>query len=208
MRYFGSHRCGASIISPTWAVSAAHCTINIVLSQTAFRAGSTVHASGGLLIPVTQIVNHPQYNAGTIDFDLNVMQFAAISFTAGIQAVALPTHGQETAAGSIANIAGWGSTSEGGSSSAVLQVINVPVVSNEQCNTLYGGGITDNMICAGLIETGGQDACQGDSGGPFVVNSQLIGATSWGRGCARPQLPGVYARVAAMRNWVSETTGV
>lgn len=208
MRYFGSHRCGASIVSNTWAVSAAHCTVNIIVSQTQFRAGSSVHASGGQLIQVLTITNHPQYSASTIDFDLNVMSFAPIVFGTGIQPIPLPTQGQETAAGALANISGWGALTEGGGSPAVLQVINVPVVSNAQCNTLYGGGITANMICAGLVETGGQDACQGDSGGPMVVGGQLIGATSWGRGCARPQLPGVYARVAAMRTWVASTTGV
>ncbi len=36
----------------------------------------------------------------------------------------------------------------------------VPVVANDQCNTLLGSGsVTTNMMCAGLIE-GGKDTCQ------------------------------------------------
>lgn len=208
MLYFGSHRCGASIISNTWAVSAAHCTVDIVISQFQFRAGSNLHGSGGQLTQVTNIINHPQYNPSASNFDLNVMQFNALSFQSGVQAISLPSQGQGTGAGSNAVISGWGATSEGGGSSATLQVINVPVVSNDQCNSLYSGAITDQMICAGIVPGGGQDACQGDSGGPMVVGGQLVGATSWGNGCARPNFPGVYARVASMRTWVAQTTGV
>lgn len=37
--------------------------------------------------------------------------------------------------------------------------------------------ITDTMICAGIVETGGQDACQGDSGGPMrllIINLLVL----------------------------------
>ena len=60
------------------------------------------------------------------------------------------------------------------------------------------------MFCAGLLGEGGKDACQGDSGGPVLLNDEIVGATSWGIGCAYPNYPGVYTDVAMFRNWIDE----
>ena len=65
-------------------------------------------------------------------------------------------------------------------------------------------------ICAGDL-AGGKDSCQGDSGGPLVcINSEnepvLVGITSWGEGCAKPELPGIYTNVANYQNWIVDVT--
>jgi len=88
-------------------------------------------------------------------------------------------------------------------------VVNVPIVSREECNKAYEAyeGITDNMICA-AVPGGGKDACQGDSGGPLVVDGKLAGIVSWGVGCAEPQYPGVYSNVATLKSFVTQETGV
>lgn len=65
--------------------------------------------------------------------------------------------------------------------------------------------ITDRMLCTKYKDT---DACQGDSGGPLVADGKLIGVVSWGEGCADPRYPGVYARVAIVRDWIRTTSGV
>merc|ERR1712107_340125 len=60
---------------------------------------------------------------------------------------------------------------------------------------------------------GGKDACQGDSGGPLFIadpannNAQtLIGAVSWGFGCANPGQLGIYAEVSYFRDWIDDHT--
>ncbi len=48
---------------------------------------------------------------------------------------------------------------------------------------------------------------QGDSGGPMVSRQSSVwvqsGIVSFGTGCARPELPGVYTRVSRYQEWIS-----
>jgi trypsin len=87
--------------------------------------------------------------------------------------------------------------------------VNVIAVSTALCEAAYSsyGGITENMICA-AVTGGGKDACQGDSGGPLVSAGYLVGIVSWGVGCAEARYPGVYSNVAALREFVTNQTGI
>lgn len=82
----------------------------------------------------------------------------------------------------------------------------VPLIKQEACAAAYENfqQLTERMLCAG-IPKGGKDSCQGDSGGPLMVKNQLIGVVSWGKGCARPNYPGVYARLTVLKDWIEKT---
>ena len=93
-----------------------------------------------------------------------------------------------------------------------MKYVSVPLMTNQDCiqpHTSYASSvITSNMVCAGFTE-GGKDSCQGDSGGPLVVprNSSddsaiIYGVVSFGYGCAQPDAPGVYSRVANYVGWI------
>eukprot|EP00964_Phaeocystis_antarctica_P130787 scaffold94669_cov62-Phaeocystis_antarctica.AAC.1 len=75
--------------------------------------------------------------------------------------------GSYSDADTTATAAGWGRTSDGGSTSDVLKSVDLKLLTNAQCKTRgYPRGLTDSMICAiGDRE----DSCQGDSGGPLFV---------------------------------------
>ena len=107
------------------------------------------------------------------------------------------------AAGAGTRVSGHGAIFESGPGSDTLKVATVPVISDASCASagVYGAFFDRvSMICAGVL-AGGTDSCQGDSGGPLQTASgppatRLVGVVSFGAGCAMPNKPGVYTRVA------------
>jgi secreted trypsin-like serine protease len=122
---------------------------------------------------------------------------------------------QHTTLGAVGKrvvVIGWGATQEGGSTTPRLMKVDVSVQGQELCQANYqeaeaGTQLTRNMFCAGEPE-GGKDSCQGDSGGfigaPDQSGHVQLGIVSWGFGCARPKLFGVYTRVANYKEWISQ----
>ena len=118
--------------------------------------------------------------------------------------------------GTPARIIGWGTTSSGATSSpTLLQEANVPIVSDNRCETAYFSFTPfdrQTMVCAADPQTTppgeAHDTCQGDSGGPLMVPEAsgafvLVGVTSFGIGCADPNFPGVYAQLGSepLNSW-------
>lgn len=202
----GQQFCGGSLVSSTKVVTAAHCTVDSQPTEIDVISGRTeMSATDGTVSKVTDVWVHPEYTDATQGFDVSVLTLAAPVQEAPIELATADDPGY--APGTEATILGWGTTSEGGQQADHLQMATVPVSSDETCSAAYGEYSPDSMVCAGYPE-GGIDACQGDSGGPMVAGGKLIGVTSWGQGCARPNYPGVYARVGAYHDVLMEQIGV
>ncbi|XP_047000300.1 trypsin delta-like [Schistocerca americana] len=199
----GNYMCGASIISSTWALSAAHCAEGYSPSQMLLRAGTSTRGSGGSTHNIAAAHMHGSYDGN--DYDIAVLQVSnAFSFSSNVQAVGLTS--SEPSAGTSVTVSGWGDTSYEGSVSNTLRAVTVQIIDRNTCNRSYGS-ITSRMICAG-VSGGGKDACQGDSGGPLVSGSTQVGVVSSGYGCGWDGYPGIYANVANLRSWIKQTSGV
>lgn len=85
-----------------------------------------------------------------------------------------------------------------------LIALNVPIVSNTICESVYKP--SPSKMCAGFME-GKKDACVGDSGGPLALDGTLVGIVSYGFGCAVPGEPGVYTNVAVVHEWIEKIVG-
>lgn len=90
-----------------------------------------------------------------------------------------------------------------------LRRVSVVSLAPKACALAYGKALTPRMLCAGRNR---KDSCQGDSGGPLVhvSSGKLVGVVSWGYGCARRGVPGVYAKVSDPDNraFIKEISGV
>ncbi|ALC41572.1 Ser8 [Drosophila busckii] len=200
----GRHFCGGSLIKFNIVVTAAHCLVatGATPAQLQVRAGSNQRLSGGTIHDVAALKVHELYSSSTKMYDIAILRLKT-AFKANKQGTiqTIPMASNTPQHGTAVNCTGWGYTSFNGRASNTLQYIQTNVVGRTECGSSkygYGSKIKSTMICA---IASNKDACQGDSGGPLVAKGTLVGIVSWGKECALPNYPGVFANVAELSTW-------
>lgn len=203
----GGQFCGGTVIAPRVVLTAAHCLpgrrpgeLDVVIGRT------RLSRDDGERLDVTALRVHPEYDPQAQTNDIALLQLA--SPTAAPAAVVPPAPDEAAATQPSARVvvAGWGATSEGGRGSDDLQFVRLTMRSARTCDRRYDGVSATTQLCAGGAKD--QDSCQGDSGGPLFVGegdaARLLGIVSYGEGCGRAGVPGVYTRVSGYAGWLAQ----
>ncbi|XP_041980972.1 serine protease Hayan-like [Aricia agestis] len=223
-------KCGATIISPRFLVTAAHCTKSKphrILQNTVpeiVRLGvvNLKHFpnNDAVDVNISRIMKYPKYKSPRKYFDIALLELQEeVKFGAAIQPACLWSKSSTKELGKRVVASGWGITNvDKRSPSSLLRTVNLLMINEELCEHLlkpfanrHWSKLADHQLCAGEL-AGGLDACQGDSGGPLQVqmdNNQhkmyyLIGVTSFGYSCGLPNVPGLYTRVASFIDWIED----
>lgn len=181
----GRQTCSATIIAPTWILTAKHCVSGGNLS---FRIGSLDQTSGGTTANGISIRNHAGSDLSLVQLDRSVGGSYARLGNPGSVSV-----------NQTVQVYGWGATSQCGSEincqSRLLKVANVVVSGG--CRDAYQG----QAICA---RRGDGITAGGDSGGPMMANGVQVGVAS----TSDRQTTTAYTNVTAYRSWIQSIAGV
>uniref|UniRef100_A0A182W2G6 Peptidase S1 domain-containing protein n=1 Tax=Anopheles minimus TaxID=112268 RepID=A0A182W2G6_9DIPT len=219
MQYGYRFFCGASVISASHALTAAHCVYPIrnIPSRATLNGGNPSFSAGEYLFQVVRIVVHPSYNPnaspGTSDFDVSVLTVPTNAFRGRPNILPIALQISEMPVDTRCYVVGWGRTNiNSPAPTSGLRYANMDIVSQGTCAAAWAPyrarSVTSNMICAKY--SNGVDICKGDSGGAFVCAGRLNGIVSFINPTCNSAWPAGFAKVIApsIRRFIRSQTAI
>jgi len=217
--------CGATLIDESWILTAAHCVddylpfVSNVAEILKVRLGEYDVSTTAEPLPhqefnISDIRVHPNFNNATLVNDIALLQLQRPAKRQQNIDVVCVANSAKVVEDRVRRcvVTGWGRRTEKSEHSVVLKEITVPLWEHAACNSAlqsqFGPAyrLPQSAVCAGAE---GHDACDGDGGGPLVCEQDgqwyQVGVVSFGIGCGRRGVPGVYTKVQEFHAWLERT---
>ncbi|CAB3221976.1 unnamed protein product [Arctia plantaginis] len=197
------HLCGATVISPRFALTAAHC-VTSKADEYVLKLNNVCVKDHDIAPSATilEIIINQSYDPVTRAHDIAILRFAVLDDITWLKHT-LP-RSSFGLSGECA-VYGYGyrdvRTKE---TSEILLAGTLRIISLDECERRLGPFVTPKYDHGMLCATGdGIDACQGDSGSPLICAGGTVeGISSYGMSCAVPGIPGVYTSVGFHLEWI------
>ncbi|CAB1353400.1 unnamed protein product, partial [Coregonus sp. 'balchen'] len=118
-------------------------------------------------------------------------------FNERVSQICLPPERYIVPDGTLCEIAGWGETQGTSTDDSVLNVAQIPVLSNKDCNNYFRGRVRENEMCTNSFQ-GGVGACENSD--CWVLEGVIIPM----RRCGHPGQPNIFIRVSVYVDWIKK----
>ncbi|XP_047997988.1 CLIP domain-containing serine protease 14D-like [Leguminivora glycinivorella] len=216
--------CSGSVISKRVVLTAAHCALakpeGYKLSTVVVGEYDTARspdcndffcAPPAQAIKVENVVVHPGYEKKIFRHDIALIVLQEdIKYSVSVAPICLNDR-TEVVINERALLVGWGKLSGQNNLVTRQQQLEVPLVSLEMCERVFGDSvpIQEGELCAGGEE--GRDACSGFGGAPLLLNRDgqyyQVGIVSFGsENCGSEGVPSVYTNIAHYHQWIVDNS--
>ncbi|CAC5395313.1 CORIN [Mytilus coruscus] len=221
----GSSGCGATLINPYYAITAAHCVeswTSYMIHVGEVKESEMLGASDdGQRLNVAQVTAHPDYRGSSNSYlsDIAIVRLSQPAYYNNyVRPACLATEVKESFENCY--VTGWGYREDIDFAPVPdnLQEVRVDInVDVDRCNKSIQTNLGINVPATGIcVENKNpySPSCHGDSGGPLVCQNkygrwELVGVTSFGKPyCRGDQIPAVYQSVPYHIDWIIQQTGI